>query len=107
MENDVAQVEIAASLRWQGCSPLQLVGDEDAAEQGGVEAGVQDGQLALLGPGVQVAAAAGAPDGQQVAHLEDRKDDKLKEGRRGESVEQRVHHDPCTFQAPLTASRHV
>lgn len=50
-------------------APLQLVCEQYAAQQGGVEAGVEHRHLALRGPRVH-AAAAGAPDGQQEPHLE-------------------------------------
>lgn len=78
-----------------GSAPLQLVHEEDAAQQRPVEARVQHRELPLSSPGVQGVGAAGAPHRQQVAHLEDRKHDKLKERCRRKSVEQGLYHNAC------------
>ena len=58
--------------------------------------GIQDGELPLRDPGVEDYGSLRAPDHEQVAHLEDSKDDKLEEGGGGKGVEERVDHDACS-----------
>ena len=90
--------------RMAGSAPLQLVHEEDAPQQRPIEARVQHRELPLRSPGVQGLGAAGAPHGQQVAHLEDCKDDELKECCRCKGVEQRLYHNACAKAHGVHAS---
>ena len=87
-----------------GSAPLELVHEEDAAQQRPIEARVQHGELPLRSPGVQGVGAAGAPHGQQVAHLEDCKHDKLEERCCCKGVEQRLYHNACAAANGFYAS---
>ena len=87
-----------------GSAPLELVHEEDAAQQRPIEARVQHRELPLRSPGVQGVGAAGAPHRQQVAHLKDRKHDKLEERCRREGIEQGLYHNACAAAHGVHAS---
>ena len=80
-------------------TPLELVGQEYAAKQCAIEAGIQHRQLPLGSPGVQGIRPPSAPHREQVAHLKNGKYHKLKERRCRKGVEERLYHNACTAHA--------